>query len=77
MLDLKISSDCVVVVEVKERPPIWSQKSCPHPSLKTPLPMTKLPQAPKMGVGVHEVVEMYATSLCDTEPIVKKVRKSY
>uniref|UniRef100_A0A0P4WQG9 Uncharacterized protein n=1 Tax=Scylla olivacea TaxID=85551 RepID=A0A0P4WQG9_SCYOL len=34
--------------------------------------MTKLPQAPKMGVGVHEVVEMYATSLCDTEPIAKK-----
>ncbi|MPC37669.1 transcription factor GTE2-like isoform X2 [Portunus trituberculatus] len=34
--------------------------------------MTKLPQAPKMGVGVHEVVEMYATSLCDTEPIIKK-----
>lgn len=25
-----------------------------------------------MGVGVHEVVEMYATSLCDTEPIAKK-----
>lgn len=61
-----------VVVEVVERSPIWSQKSFPHPSLKTPLPMTKLPQAPKMGVGVHEVVEMYATSLCDTEPVVKK-----
>lgn len=29
-----------------------------------------------MGVGVHEVVEMYATSLCDTEPIAKKVRYS-
>ncbi|KAG0722713.1 CLOCK-interacting pacemaker [Chionoecetes opilio] len=41
-------------------------------SAKTPLPMTKLPQAPIMGVGVHKVVEMYATSLCDTEPMAKK-----
>ncbi|XP_042211537.1 CLOCK-interacting pacemaker-like [Homarus americanus] len=34
--------------------------------------MTKLPQPSKMGVGVTEVVEMFATSICDTEPVVIK-----